>query len=128
MPGTRAKLSSAAAATMAPSIESAAAACRALPLIPRTFIAPGPSLATRWVRDEKVADREVIEIALQERPDRIVGRADDRLLVHVEAGVDQRRDAGELMVFGENAMKARVRRRRHQLRPRGAIDVDRRRR
>src|SRR6478672_1563656 len=123
MCGTLAKLSSVAAATIEPSIATAAAACRSLPLIPRTFIECEASLPPGRVRDEEVADRQVIQVSLQKRPNGIVGRADDRLLVHVEARVDERRDPGELVILRENAVKARIRRRRDELRPRRTVDV-----
>src|SRR6187431_318181 len=110
MCGTRAKLSSAAAATTAPSIDRAAAAWRSLPLIPRTFIARCASLTPRRVRDEEVSNREVIEVPLEERTNRIFGRADDGLFVHVEAGVDERRNPRELLIFRQNPVEARIRR------------------
>src|SRR6185503_11187238 len=150
MPATRAKLSSVTAATMRPSMDSAAAASRSRPLIPSTFTR-SPNLQFAWgptptrlssgrsapslrsgprdghrgptptrlfssaqrprcardlavsplrplrMFDQELSDRQNVEVALQERPDCIVRRADDRLLVHVEAGVDQRRDARELV-------------------------------
>jgi hypothetical protein len=73
---------SVAAAITRPSTASAAAASRYLPEMPNVFMS---SASARWVLDEGVADRQVVEVPLQERPDGIIRRADDRLLVHVEA-------------------------------------------
>ena len=59
---------------------------------PRTAIATQP----RREIHQEVADREVVEVPLQKCAHGIIRRADDRLLVHVEAGVDDRRDARQL--------------------------------
>ena len=58
------------------------------------------------MRNQKIADRQVIEVALQEGADRVIRRADDRLLVHVEAGVDQRGNPGQLVVLREDSIEA----------------------
>src|SRR5687767_15746270 len=108
MPGTRVNESSDAAAITRPSTAMAAAASRPRPEIPSTF-KPASSLAHRRVLDQELAYREVVEIALQKRADCVVRRADDRLLVHVESGVDHRRDAGELEVLRQNPVEPRTR-------------------
>ena len=51
-----------------------------------------------WVRHDERTGCQVVNVAEQKRPDGIGWRADDRLFVHVEAGVDQHRDAGPLFV------------------------------
>ena len=45
------------------------------------------------MQDEVRPDREAVELPLEERAHGVGWRADDRLLVHVEAGVDQAGDA-----------------------------------
>src|SRR5215472_7117206 len=84
-PALEAIARSSTAATIWPSTAIAAAAWSGSPTSPRTIAI---SDARARVLDEEVADRQVVEMPLQERAHRVLGRAHDRLLVHVEAGVD----------------------------------------
>src|SRR5262245_37782978 len=58
--------------------------------------------------DDEVAHRQHLEAAVLEGADAVLGRADDRLLVHVVAGVDQRRDAGARVVLAQDPVHRRV--------------------
>src|SRR6188508_3031629 len=104
MPGTRAKLSSATADTTFPSTASAAAASRSRPEIPRTFMGS----RTLRVFHEEITNCQIVQISLHEGADGVVRGTDDRLFVHVEAGVDQRRNSAELVVLRQQLVKTRA--------------------
>src|SRR5262249_36752918 len=110
MPITRVNDSSQAAATSSPSTVMAAAASRTLPDTPMMFIAlqVHPLGPIRRMRDQEIANRQVVQVPLEERLHRIVRRADDRLLVHVKAGVDDRGNACQPVVLGQDPVKAWV--------------------
>ena len=59
-----------------------------------------------------------------EGANRILRGADDRLLVNVEAGVDHARQARQLFELGDDLMIFRVVVGVHDLRTRGAVDVN----
>src|SRR6185295_17324655 len=67
---------------------------------------------------EAVADGEPLDPGAHEAAERVLGRADDRLAAHVEAGVDDHGAAGPLLVGGNELMKLRVRFLVHRLHPR----------
>src|ERR1041384_8262017 len=88
---------------------------------------PVPSWARRAIRpaaaNQVIAEEQVIELTLHERPDRIGRRTDDRLLVHVEAGVDEDRKTGELPVLLQDPVVLGILVPADQLRPCRSVDV-----
>ena len=54
------------------------------------------------------ADRQVVQIAVEEGPYTVIGGADDRLFVHVEAGVDDRGESRPFAKRLDDAVEARV--------------------
>src|SRR4051812_45380959 len=53
-----------------------------------------------FLPQKAVADRERLDLRAHEAAERVLGRADDRLAAHVEAGVDDHRAAGQVFIFG----------------------------
>src|SRR6185503_5496217 len=58
---------------------------------------------------EAVADREALDLGSHEAAERVLGRADDRLAAHVEAGVHDHRATGFVLEFIQQQIKFRVR-------------------
>src|SRR6185295_16488685 len=71
-----------------------------------------------FLPQEAVADRQALDLGAHEAAERVLGRADDRLAAHVEAGVHDHRAAGLLLVGGNEVVKLRVRFPVHRLHPR----------
>src|SRR5207249_1089710 len=80
-------------------------------------------LAQLRMRREERPDGEIVQVPEQESTHRIVRRANDWLLVHVETGIDQSGDAGAGVVTFKDFVKTAVRLFAHELRSRRAIDV-----
>ena len=55
-----------------------------------------------------VADNEHVKLVAHETAKRILGRAYDRLAANIEAGVDERRAAGQRLELARQFMKARI--------------------
>src|SRR5258705_6406256 len=50
-----------------------------------------------FLSKHRIPDDEQVEVRSHETSERVLGRADDRLAAHVEAGVDHHRTAGQAM-------------------------------
>ena len=77
------------------------------------------------MRCKQRADCEIVDIALQKCTHRILGCADDRLLVHIETRIDHRGRPGSLLECLKNAKKTGIRLFADQLWACRAVDMDR---
>ena len=75
--------------------------------------------------NEKVAYGEIIQIAVQEAPDRVIRRGDDWLFMHIETSIDNSRNTGQLFIFFDDLIVASIDFFGYQLRPSRSIDVHR---
>src|SRR5258706_2019735 len=73
--------------------------------------------------EEAVADDERLDLGTHEAAERVLGRADDRLAAHVEAGVDEHRAAGRRLERLEQAVETGVGLLVHRLDARRVVDV-----
>src|SRR5262245_30253251 len=76
---------------------------------------------------EAVAHREALDLGAHEAAERVLGRADDRLAAHVEAGVDDHRAAGLLLEALDQRVVLRIGLLVHRLHARRVVDVRHRR-
>src|SRR5262245_60489812 len=72
----------------APINKMAAATILMVPMVTISSDSPVFPHRTRRMPNEEVTNRQIVEVTLEKGAYRIVRRADDRLFVHVEAGVD----------------------------------------
>ena len=79
--------------------------------------------ALQGMTHKKIADGEVVEIALQKSPDGVAWRVDDGLFMHVETGVNDGWNTAQSIVFLDDTVEAGVGVCPHQLRARRAIDM-----
>src|SRR4051794_6643572 len=77
----------------------------------------------RLIDRQEIPHGECVQVCGLERLHRFLRSADDRLLVHVEAGVDDRRVARELVVMTQGPVDGVVAELCYELRARGAVDV-----
>src|SRR2546428_9658745 len=73
---------------------------------------------------EVAPDRQHLETAVPEGAQRILGRADDRLLMHVVARVDEGGDARPPLVELQDLVERGIDLLPHELRPRRSVHVD----
>src|SRR6185312_4833058 len=81
----------------------------------------------RWIlplfAQQAVADGEHLDVSSHEAAEGVLGRRDDRLAAHVEAGVDQHRAASACLERAEERVEARIGLVMHRLDARRIIDV-----
>jgi hypothetical protein len=53
----------------------------------------------RRILNQEIPDREIVKIALKKSSNRVSRRVHNRLFMHVEAGIDNRRHAAQPMIF-----------------------------
>jgi hypothetical protein len=58
--------------------------------------------------NKKIADGQVIKVSLQKSPNGITRRIYDGFLMHIEAGVNDRRNPAEPIIFLEDTMEAGI--------------------
>ncbi len=73
--------------------------------------------------NEEIASGQIVDVSEEESSHRVLRRANDRFLVHVETGVDEDRNIGQRLVVFEDRIKARIGNFADQLRSCGSVDV-----
>ena len=61
-----------------------------------------------FLAKETIADDENVDLAPHKAAECVLGRADDRLAAHIEAGIDQNRAAGQFLKAAEQRVVTRI--------------------
>jgi hypothetical protein len=109
--------------------------CKAYPFFPAGSTGESdegsfPAAATQVlgqlrVRTQERTSRQVVHVAQQKRPDSILHGPNDWLLMHIEAGVNQHRNARSRFICLQDLVETRVASGPNQLRTSRTIDVNR---